>query len=140
MASDNQNRPWRKVAQELANESNAARVVEVARELTLALDRVAKKPRPSARPMYSRWRIGNLLRVGAAKNSSLRYPAISLASVVRMEAAKMATPIYPPIVCAICSIPVSLEKCSTDEEGHPVHEDCYATKMEAQSKCGKPTD
>ena len=35
------------------------------------------------------------------------------------------------ILCAICFQPVDLTKCKTDEDGRPVHENCYSMKMAA---------
>ena len=42
-----------------------------------------------------------------------------------------------PLLCAICFQPIDLKKSKTDEEGRPVHEDCYAMKM-ALDKPKKP--
>jgi hypothetical protein len=36
--------------------------------------------------------------------------------------------------CAVCNRPVNLEVCKVDERGRPVHEECYAHKIQpAQS-------
>jgi hypothetical protein len=31
--------------------------------------------------------------------------------------------------CPICNEPVSLETSKTDEDGHAIHEECYASKV-----------
>jgi hypothetical protein len=35
----------------------------------------------------------------------------------------------PPIACAICSRPMTLEECKIDEYGQPVHEQCQYTRL-----------
>ena len=39
-----------------------------------------------------------------------------------------------PISCAICGKPIFLEDASVDENGKPVHEECYLTKIRAEEK------
>ena len=34
-----------------------------------------------------------------------------------------------PFLCSICFQPVELNKCKIDEDGRPVHENCYAEMM-----------
>jgi hypothetical protein len=36
--------------------------------------------------------------------------------------------------CAICNKPCELTNCNTDEQGRPVHEHCYMTKLKQQDK------
>jgi hypothetical protein len=42
------------------------------------------------------------------------------------------------LLCAICFQPMDLKKSKSDEDGRPVHEDCYATKMASLDKPKKP--
>ena len=35
----------------------------------------------------------------------------------------------PRIACSICTRPIPLEICKTDELGQPVHEECYVRKV-----------
>ena len=42
------------------------------------------------------------------------------------------------LLCAICFQPIDLKKSKTNEDGRPVHEDCYAMKMAALDKPKKP--
>ena len=37
----------------------------------------------------------------------------------------MSAPLHPILVCSICREPVGVETAKTDENGKPVHEDCY---------------
>lgn len=34
-----------------------------------------------------------------------------------------------PVLCAICEVPVKLERCKIDEDGEPVHDTCYVKKL-----------
>jgi hypothetical protein len=49
----------------------------------------------------------------------------------------MSTPV-PPLPhyprCPICTLPVNMENCKTDENGRAVHEECYVLKIKATSK------
>ena len=36
-------------------------------------------------------------------------------------------------ICALCNRPVELETAKTDEQGHPVHEQCYVQKVRRQT-------
>jgi hypothetical protein len=45
----------------------------------------------------------------------------------------MASPLEPIHNCWICGNQVSLENCNTDENGQPVHEDCYIAKLTFQN-------
>lgn len=36
------------------------------------------------------------------------------------------------VSCVICSLPVSLEEARIDENGQPVHEECYMNKIGAR--------
>lgn len=47
------------------------------------------------------------------------------------SAARSLTP-FP--LCPICSLPVIIEKCKTDENGKAVHEECYVLKIRATLK------
>ena len=42
-----------------------------------------------------------------------------------------AIPLTP--LCAICRKPIELENCKTDHNGAAVHEDCYASRIAAES-------
>ena len=42
------------------------------------------------------------------------------------------------LLCAICFQPVDLKKSKNDEDGRPVHEDCYAMKIKSLDKPKKP--
>ena len=42
------------------------------------------------------------------------------------------------LLCAICFHPIDLKKSKTDEDGNPVHEDCYALKTASLDKPKKP--
>jgi len=42
------------------------------------------------------------------------------------------------LLCAICFQPIDLKKSKNDEDGRPVHEDCYAMKMTSLNKPKKP--
>ena len=42
------------------------------------------------------------------------------------------------LLCAICFQPVDLKNSKNDEDGRPVHEDCYAMKMASLDKPKKP--
>ena len=42
------------------------------------------------------------------------------------------------LLCAICFQPIDFKKSKTDEDGHPVHEDCYALKMASLNQPKKP--
>jgi len=42
------------------------------------------------------------------------------------------------LLCAICFQPIDLKKSKTDEDGHAVHEDCYALKMASLNQPKKP--
>jgi hypothetical protein len=33
------------------------------------------------------------------------------------------------LLCRICGKPLALEAAKTDDDGHPVHEDCYLLKL-----------
>jgi hypothetical protein len=37
-------------------------------------------------------------------------------------------------MCALCQKPVALENIKTDENGQPVHEDCYAQTLAPSSE------
>jgi hypothetical protein len=41
--------------------------------------------------------------------------------------------------CSICNEPVELESSKIDEDGKPVHEECYVQKTSAQATAGPPT-
>jgi hypothetical protein len=36
-----------------------------------------------------------------------------------------------PLICSICKEPVGIEASKTDEDGKPVHEDCYVRRLMA---------
>ena len=38
--------------------------------------------------------------------------------------------------CAICNRPCDLTTCKSDEQGHPVHEHCYATSLKKAARDG----
>lgn len=40
----------------------------------------------------------------------------------------------PSYNCWICSNKVSLERCTIDEHGRPVHEQCYVAKIRFQAR------
>jgi hypothetical protein len=41
------------------------------------------------------------------------------------------------VQCWICAKPIPLEDCKTDDDGHPVHEDCYCEQtVERQTAAG----
>lgn len=42
------------------------------------------------------------------------------------------------LLCAICFQPIVLDKSKNDEDGRPVHEDCYAMKIASLDKPKKP--
>lgn len=43
-------------------------------------------------------------------------------------------------LCSICFKSISLEDCKVDEDGRPVHENCYAEKvLYAHPSTGKPS-
>jgi hypothetical protein len=41
------------------------------------------------------------------------------------------------VTCVICNKPVSLETTRTDEDGQPVHEECYVLRVRPESLPGK---
>jgi hypothetical protein len=60
----------------------------------------------------------------------MRKTKTDLSSASFMLAGKTGNEEAPPlpprqIACVICGSPVSLENCKFNEEGKPVHEDCY---------------
>lgn len=38
------------------------------------------------------------------------------------------------VTCSMCGKPVPLEDCKCDDNGHPVHEACYAAEVAAQGQ------
>jgi hypothetical protein len=40
--------------------------------------------------------------------------------------------------CWICSQPCQLEDCKIDEEGHAVHDECYAAKLAVEKGSQSP--
>jgi endogenous inhibitor of DNA gyrase (YacG/DUF329 family) len=38
------------------------------------------------------------------------------------------------VPCVICGKPVRLEECKVNDLGEPVHESCYAERIEEESK------
>jgi len=43
----------------------------------------------------------------------------------------MTSPLITQLTCSICHRPVSVETSKTDENGNPVHEDCYVQRVMA---------
>jgi hypothetical protein len=41
----------------------------------------------------------------------------------------MTLPLPTVAVCSICNQPIRLEACKSDENGKPVHEECYLQRL-----------
>lgn len=52
----------------------------------------------------------------------------------RLPMSSAARSLTPFPLCPICSLPVIIEKCKTDENGKAVHEECYVLKIRATLK------
>jgi hypothetical protein len=46
----------------------------------------------------------------------------------------MHRPIPPFPLCSLCKLPVVLESSKTDEDGKPVHEECYVINISLLKK------
>src|SRR5215472_10960645 len=42
------------------------------------------------------------------------------------------------VLCSICFKPLDLSRCKIDEDGHPVHEQCYMERLHFLSQVKKP--
>jgi hypothetical protein len=43
------------------------------------------------------------------------------------------------VTCWICSYPVRIEQCKTDDRGRPAHENCYAAAMTPREAAARST-
>ena len=52
-------------------------------------------------------------------------------SLVAANGVQRTGPMEEIVYCYLCGLPLLLGKCRTDEEGRPVHEECYVKKITA---------
>ena len=74
--------------------------------------------------------------LGRASNGKLLLSVI-VSVPFAVEVRKMMPSTSQP-QCWICSQPCQLEDCKIDEEGHAVHDECYAAKLALEKGSQSP--